>query len=158
MCWRYSGCPFVLVPGPSGDGAVPWSGPFLWEEWAVGSEVSHVSPGDSSSVWRAGGHRSHGTMLSAAAPSYPARHGVGGTTQFIFPLFLFLSWLFIHLWILIFMCCWQDCAGNRMKGFKYLLQAAEAGDRSSMTTVARAFDSGLNLPVDRSVRVCFWTL
>lgn len=37
-----------------------------------------------------------------------------------------------------------------MKGFKYLLQAAEAGDRSSMITVARAFDSGINLSVDRS--------
>lgn len=36
-----------------------------------------------------------------------------------------------------------------MKGFKYLLQAAEAGDRSSMIVVARAFDSGLNLSVDR---------
>lgn len=40
-----------------------------------------------------------------------------------------------------------------MKGFKYLLQAAEAGDRSSMIVVARAFDTGVNLPVDRSVRV-----
>ncbi|XP_062299104.1 eukaryotic elongation factor 2 kinase isoform X1 [Scomber scombrus] len=43
----------------------------------------------------------------------------------------------------------EDCAGNRMRGFKYLLQAAEAGDRCCMTTVARAFDSGFNLPVDR---------
>lgn len=42
-----------------------------------------------------------------------------------------------------------------MRGFKFLLQAAEAGDRFSMTTVARAFDSGLNLPVERLVRVCF---
>ncbi|XP_061564786.1 eukaryotic elongation factor 2 kinase isoform X1 [Cololabis saira] len=40
-------------------------------------------------------------------------------------------------------------AGNKMKGFKYLLQAAEAGDRSSMIIVARAFDSGINLSVDR---------
>lgn len=47
--------------------------------------------------------------------------------------------------------CWQDNAGNRMKGFKYLLQAAEAGDRSSMIIVARAFDSGINLSADRSV-------
>uniref|UniRef100_A0A672FT51 Eukaryotic elongation factor 2 kinase n=1 Tax=Salarias fasciatus TaxID=181472 RepID=A0A672FT51_SALFA len=44
----------------------------------------------------------------------------------------------------------EDCAGNRMKGFKYLLQAAEAGDRSSMITVARAFDTGINLSADRS--------
>ncbi|KAG7227718.1 hypothetical protein INR49_029481 [Caranx melampygus] len=45
----------------------------------------------------------------------------------------------------------EDNAGNRMKGFKYLLQAAEAGDRSSMIVVARAFDTGVNLPVDRKV-------
>ncbi|XP_019133346.2 eukaryotic elongation factor 2 kinase isoform X2 [Larimichthys crocea] len=43
----------------------------------------------------------------------------------------------------------EDNAGNRMKGFKYLLQAAEAGDRSSMIIVARAFDSGMNLSADR---------
>ncbi|KAM3592230.1 uncharacterized protein V6R79_015066 [Siganus canaliculatus] len=43
----------------------------------------------------------------------------------------------------------EDNAGNRMKGFKYLLQGAEAGDRSSMITVAKAFDTGINLPVDR---------
>lgn len=45
--------------------------------------------------------------------------------------------------------CWQDNAGNRMKGFKYLLLAAEAGDRSSMITVARAYDTGINLSTDR---------
>uniref|UniRef100_A0A4W6DKV2 Eukaryotic elongation factor 2 kinase n=1 Tax=Lates calcarifer TaxID=8187 RepID=A0A4W6DKV2_LATCA len=39
---------------------------------------------------------------------------------------------------------------NRMRGFKYLLQAAEAGDRSSMIIVARAFDTGVNLSADRS--------
>lgn len=49
--------------------------------------------------------------------------------------------------------CWQDNSGNRMKGFKYLLQAAEAGDRSSMIIVARAFDSGINLPPDRFVKI-----
>uniref|UniRef100_A0A8C9XI43 Eukaryotic elongation factor 2 kinase n=1 Tax=Sander lucioperca TaxID=283035 RepID=A0A8C9XI43_SANLU len=38
---------------------------------------------------------------------------------------------------------------NKMKGFKYLLQAAEAGDRSSMIVVARAFDTGFNLSADR---------
>nr|XP_046232912.1 eukaryotic elongation factor 2 kinase isoform X2 [Scatophagus argus] len=43
----------------------------------------------------------------------------------------------------------EDNAGNRMKGFKYLLQAAEAGDRSSMIIVARAFDNGVDLPADR---------
>ncbi|XP_067343874.1 eukaryotic elongation factor 2 kinase isoform X7 [Channa argus] len=43
----------------------------------------------------------------------------------------------------------EDNAGNRMKGFKYLLQAAEAGDRSSMIIVARAFDTGINLPAGR---------
>ncbi|KAM9831705.1 eukaryotic elongation factor 2 kinase [Neosynchiropus ocellatus] len=43
----------------------------------------------------------------------------------------------------------EDNAGNRMKGFKFLLQAAEAGDRSSMITVARAFDTGINLSADR---------
>ncbi|XP_010792182.1 eukaryotic elongation factor 2 kinase-like isoform X2 [Notothenia coriiceps] len=46
----------------------------------------------------------------------------------------------------------EDNAGNRMKGFKYLLLAAESGDRSSMITVARAFDSGINLSADRSVK------
>uniref|UniRef100_A0A673BVD4 Eukaryotic elongation factor 2 kinase n=1 Tax=Sphaeramia orbicularis TaxID=375764 RepID=A0A673BVD4_9TELE len=44
----------------------------------------------------------------------------------------------------------EDNSGNRMKGFKYLLQAAEAGDRSSMIIVARAFDTGDNLSPDRS--------
>uniref|UniRef100_A0A8C3GAZ5 Eukaryotic elongation factor 2 kinase n=1 Tax=Cyclopterus lumpus TaxID=8103 RepID=A0A8C3GAZ5_CYCLU len=44
----------------------------------------------------------------------------------------------------------EDNAGNKMKGFKYLLLAAEAGDRSSMIIVARAFDSGINLSADRS--------
>uniref|UniRef100_A0A3B5L9T7 Eukaryotic elongation factor 2 kinase n=1 Tax=Xiphophorus couchianus TaxID=32473 RepID=A0A3B5L9T7_9TELE len=44
----------------------------------------------------------------------------------------------------------EDNAGNRMKGFKYLLQAAEAGDRSSMIVVARAFDTGAGLSADRS--------
>ncbi|GAA6214463.1 eukaryotic elongation factor 2 kinase [Lates japonicus] len=43
----------------------------------------------------------------------------------------------------------EDNAGNRMRGFKYLLQAAEAGDRSSMIIVARAFDTGVNLSADR---------
>ncbi|XP_047465050.1 eukaryotic elongation factor 2 kinase isoform X7 [Mugil cephalus] len=43
----------------------------------------------------------------------------------------------------------EDNAGNRMKGFRYLLQAAEAGDRSSMIVVARAFDTGINLSADR---------
>ncbi|XP_034427170.1 eukaryotic elongation factor 2 kinase isoform X2 [Hippoglossus hippoglossus] len=43
----------------------------------------------------------------------------------------------------------EDSAGNRMKGFKYLLLAAEAGDRSAMIIVARAFDSGVNLSADR---------
>ncbi|KAM9336670.1 eukaryotic elongation factor 2 kinase isoform 3-T3 [Symphorus nematophorus] len=43
----------------------------------------------------------------------------------------------------------EDNAGNRMKGFKYLLQAAEAGDRSSMIIVAKAFDTGINLSADR---------
>uniref|UniRef100_A0A7N6BXN8 Eukaryotic elongation factor 2 kinase n=1 Tax=Anabas testudineus TaxID=64144 RepID=A0A7N6BXN8_ANATE len=46
----------------------------------------------------------------------------------------------------------EDNAGNRMKGFKYLLQAAEAGDRSSMITVARALDTGINLPAARLAR------
>uniref|UniRef100_A0A8D3CA87 Eukaryotic elongation factor 2 kinase n=1 Tax=Scophthalmus maximus TaxID=52904 RepID=A0A8D3CA87_SCOMX len=46
----------------------------------------------------------------------------------------------------------EDNAGNRMKGFKYLLQAAEAGNRSSMIIVARAFDTGHNLSADRSVK------
>ncbi|XP_070707909.1 eukaryotic elongation factor 2 kinase isoform X2 [Pempheris klunzingeri] len=43
----------------------------------------------------------------------------------------------------------EDNAGNRMKGFKYLLLASEAGDRPSMITVAKAFDTGINLSADR---------
>ncbi|XP_044033787.1 eukaryotic elongation factor 2 kinase isoform X3 [Siniperca chuatsi] len=43
----------------------------------------------------------------------------------------------------------EENEGNRMKGFKYLLLAAEAGDRSSMIIVARAFDTGINLSADR---------
>uniref|UniRef100_A0A672N680 Eukaryotic elongation factor 2 kinase n=1 Tax=Sinocyclocheilus grahami TaxID=75366 RepID=A0A672N680_SINGR len=38
---------------------------------------------------------------------------------------------------------------NSKKGFRFLLKAAEAGDRPSMILVARAFDTGLNLPSDR---------
>ncbi|XP_045078581.1 eukaryotic elongation factor 2 kinase-like isoform X2 [Coregonus clupeaformis] len=44
----------------------------------------------------------------------------------------------------------EDNSGSRMKGFKFLLQAAEAGDRSCMILVARAFDTGINLSPDRS--------
>ncbi|KAG7275885.1 hypothetical protein CRUP_033298, partial [Coryphaenoides rupestris] len=50
-------------------------------------------------------------------------------------------------------------AGNRMKGFKYLIQAAKAGDRHSMILVARAFDTGVNLSADRKqdwVQAVFW--
>ncbi|XP_071763881.1 eukaryotic elongation factor 2 kinase isoform X2 [Centroberyx gerrardi] len=43
----------------------------------------------------------------------------------------------------------EDNAGNRMKGFKYLLQAAEAGDRPCMILMARALDTGTNLSADR---------
>lgn len=46
--------------------------------------------------------------------------------------------------------CHQDNSGSRMKGFKFLLQAAEAGDRPCMILVARAFDTGINLSPDRS--------
>ncbi|XP_033887456.3 eukaryotic elongation factor 2 kinase-like isoform X5 [Acipenser ruthenus] len=44
----------------------------------------------------------------------------------------------------------EDTDENRKKGFTYLLQAAEAGDRLSMIFVSRAFDSGVTLPPDRS--------
>uniref|UniRef100_A0A8C2K0R0 Eukaryotic elongation factor 2 kinase n=1 Tax=Cyprinus carpio TaxID=7962 RepID=A0A8C2K0R0_CYPCA len=40
---------------------------------------------------------------------------------------------------------------NSKKGFHFLLQAAEAGDRPSMILVARAFDTGLNLPSNRCI-------
>ncbi|XP_051530146.1 eukaryotic elongation factor 2 kinase isoform X3 [Myxocyprinus asiaticus] len=40
---------------------------------------------------------------------------------------------------------------NRRKGFRFLLQAAEAGDRPSMILVARAFDTGFNLSSDRTM-------
>ncbi|XP_076154593.1 eukaryotic elongation factor 2 kinase isoform X1 [Alosa pseudoharengus] len=43
----------------------------------------------------------------------------------------------------------EDSEENRKKGFSYLLQAAEAGDRPSMILVARALDNGLNLPPSR---------
>ncbi|XP_041714695.1 eukaryotic elongation factor 2 kinase isoform X5 [Coregonus clupeaformis] len=44
----------------------------------------------------------------------------------------------------------EDNSGCRMKGFKLLLQAAEAGHRPCMILVARAFDTGINLSPDRS--------
>ncbi|XP_076856168.1 eukaryotic elongation factor 2 kinase isoform X2 [Brachyhypopomus gauderio] len=44
----------------------------------------------------------------------------------------------------------EDKEENRCKGFHLLLQAAEAGDRPSMILVARAFDTGVNLPPDRT--------
>uniref|UniRef100_A0A8C4ZNM2 Eukaryotic elongation factor 2 kinase n=1 Tax=Gadus morhua TaxID=8049 RepID=A0A8C4ZNM2_GADMO len=53
----------------------------------------------------------------------------------------------------------EDNAGNKMKGFKYLIQAAKAGDRHCMIMVARAFDTGLNLSADRSqdwAEAVFW--
>ncbi|XP_053550761.1 eukaryotic elongation factor 2 kinase isoform X2 [Bombina bombina] len=43
----------------------------------------------------------------------------------------------------------EDTEDNRVKGFNYLLMAAEAGDRPSMIHVARAFDTGYNLGSDR---------
>ncbi|XP_026078750.1 eukaryotic elongation factor 2 kinase isoform X2 [Carassius auratus] len=48
---------------------------------------------------------------------------------------------------------------NSKKGFCLLLQAAEAGDRPSMILVARALDTGLNLPSDRAkdwVHAVYW--
>ncbi|XP_030195173.1 eukaryotic elongation factor 2 kinase isoform X2 [Gadus morhua] len=53
----------------------------------------------------------------------------------------------------------EDNAGNKMKGFKYLIQAAKAGDRHCMIMVARAFDTGLNLSADRKqdwAEAVFW--
>uniref|UniRef100_A0AAY4BKR8 Eukaryotic elongation factor 2 kinase n=1 Tax=Denticeps clupeoides TaxID=299321 RepID=A0AAY4BKR8_9TELE len=44
----------------------------------------------------------------------------------------------------------QDGEESRRKGFSYLLQAAEAGDRATMILVARAFDTGTNLPTNRT--------
>ncbi|XP_061086970.1 eukaryotic elongation factor 2 kinase isoform X3 [Conger conger] len=44
----------------------------------------------------------------------------------------------------------QDSEENRNTGFRYLLQAAEAGDRPCMILVARAFDTGVNLAPDRT--------
>lgn len=43
----------------------------------------------------------------------------------------------------------EENSGNKMKGFKLLLRAAEAGDRSSMITMAKAFDTGVDLSADR---------
>lgn len=114
----------------------------------MGPGVGHVPPGESCHVWRTGGHRSFGTVLSAATSSYTARHGAGGTVRHLFS-FLLLSLTSQGGFIFWCVCCWQDNAGNRMRGFKYLLQAAEAGDRSSMIIVARAFDTGVGLSADR---------
>lgn len=116
----------------------------------MGPGLGHVAPGESCAVRGAGGHRSLGTVLYADASSHTARHDGGGTTQFILP-FLSLVLDTMHTSFLMSSCCWQDNAGNRMKGFKYLLLAAESGDRSSMITMARAFDTGINLSADRSV-------
>ncbi|XP_030631429.1 eukaryotic elongation factor 2 kinase isoform X2 [Chanos chanos] len=44
----------------------------------------------------------------------------------------------------------EDSDENRKKGFDFLLKAAEAGDRPSMILVARAFDTGVNLPPNRT--------
>ncbi|XP_069860463.1 eukaryotic elongation factor 2 kinase isoform X2 [Dipodomys merriami] len=43
----------------------------------------------------------------------------------------------------------KETEENKIKGFDYLLKAAEAGDRQSMIIVARAFDTGQNLSPDR---------
>ncbi|XP_048187630.1 eukaryotic elongation factor 2 kinase isoform X2 [Perognathus longimembris pacificus] len=43
----------------------------------------------------------------------------------------------------------KETEENKIKGFDYLLKAAEAGDRQSMILVARAFDTGQNLSPDR---------
>lgn len=43
----------------------------------------------------------------------------------------------------------EDTEENRVKGFNYLLMAAEAGDRPSMIHIARAYDTGMNLGSDR---------
>ncbi|XP_074866438.1 eukaryotic elongation factor 2 kinase isoform X3 [Carettochelys insculpta] len=43
----------------------------------------------------------------------------------------------------------EDTQENRIKGFDYLLRAAEAGDRPSMILVARAYDTGVNLGSNR---------
>ncbi len=40
----------------------------------------------------------------------------------------------------------SDEDGMRAIGFRYMLRAATAGDRGSMVFVARAFDTGCNLP------------
>lgn len=81
---------FISHPGPPGYGAVPRSGSFLREGRTMGPGVGHVPPGESCHVWRTGGHRSFGTVLSAATSSYTARHGAGGTVRHLFS-FLLLS-------------------------------------------------------------------
>ncbi|KAG8558150.1 hypothetical protein GDO81_016881 [Engystomops pustulosus] len=43
----------------------------------------------------------------------------------------------------------EETEENRIKGFNYLLMAAEAGDRPSMIHIARAYDTGINLGSDR---------
>ncbi|XP_073503695.1 eukaryotic elongation factor 2 kinase isoform X2 [Phyllobates terribilis] len=43
----------------------------------------------------------------------------------------------------------EDTEKNRIKGFNYLLMAAEAGDRPSMIHIGRAYDTGVNLGSDR---------
>lgn len=99
ISWIYPGSPSSR-PGPPGDGAVPWSGSVLWEGWAVGSGLGRVPPGESCIVWRAGGHRGFGTVLSAAASSHIARCGTGGSMHF----FLF-SWFdigFVQLYSYMF--------------------------------------------------------
>lgn len=42
----------------------------------------------------------------------------------------------------------EDTEENKVKGFNYLLMAAEAGDRPSMIHIARAYDTGMNLGSD----------
>ncbi|XP_063790520.1 eukaryotic elongation factor 2 kinase isoform X2 [Pseudophryne corroboree] len=54
----------------------------------------------------------------------------------------------------------QDTEENRIKGFNYLLMAAEAGDRPSMIHIARAYDTGINLGKDSRLQnwqeAIFW--
>lgn len=140
---------WISCPGPPGDGTVPWSRSFLWEGRTVGSEFGHVPSGESRPVRGAGGHYSLGTVPSAATSSHTARHGARGITVY-FPFVLMAPVCTSVCWHI---CGCQDNAGNRKKGFKYLLQAAEAGDRSSMIIVARAFDTGISLPAERSVKL-----
>ena len=47
------------------------------------------------------------------------------------------------------MLSFQPSEDNKIQGVDYMIMAAEAGDRSAMVYLARAFETGIGLGADR---------